>query len=622
MKAFFKVSIPPLKQIAFLFLLYSFLRTLFFFIHFSEWEISSSELISIYIHGLQFDGVTIAFANITYLVIYFLPLEFILKNAYPFVKKYIFILLNIPFIVLNCIDLAYYSFSGKRITADFVSTTKDITNQIGSYIIDYWWIVILLSVLIYFLFKIEKNTTNKKIEALKPLNKILNFLIWLPFLFLMARGSFGYKPLHIFDANDYVATKNVPVLLNSGFTFLKTLENKPLEELNYFTESELTKIYSPFHKPSNKEQNKKNVVVIILESFSKEYVGFLNNGKGYTPFLDSLAKQSLIFTNCYANGKRSNEGVPAIIAGIPHLMDVNFIVSNYGSNSFNGLGAYLKEINYNTSFFHGGVNGTMNFDSFAKLSGFDSYYGKNEYQGKADDYDGNWGIYDEAYFNFFCNKLNTFKKPFASVFFSLSSHHPYKIPEKYKNKFPKGNLEIHESIGYADYSLAQFFKSAQKTDWYKNTLFVITADHTSISKNKFYNNAIGEFQIPLLLFSPNDSTLTNSNNLACQQIDVLPTVLDYVGYNKNYFAFGNSLLNNNSNRFAIQQKNGYQLIYNNYLLQYSNENKSKLFYLKTDSLLKKPITNRQDLNYIAAEKKIKAILQSYNYSLIHNKMKF
>lgn len=619
MKAFFKVSAHPLKQLALLFILYFALRTIFLFVYIAEWELSFTHVFLVYFHGLQFDGVTIIFANILYLLVYFLPLQNILKNSYNKIKQWLFVLLNIPFILLNCIDLAYFSFAGKRITADVLATSKDITNQIGSYVIDFWWIALLLILLIFILYKIGKQTAT---DTYTNLNKILNFLILLPFAFLLARGSFGYKPLHIFDANNYVASKNVPLVLNSGFTFLKTLENKPLEELNYFTENELQNLYSPKHIVTNKTPNNKNVVVIILESFSKEYVGFLNNGVGYTPFLDSLATQSFVFTNCYANAKRSNEGIPAIIAGIPHLMDVNFIVSNYGSNQFNGLGSYLKELNYTTSFFHGGVNGTMNFDSFAKLAGFDSYYGKNEFIGKANDYDGNWGIYDDAYFNFFCNKLSTFKKPFASVFFSLSSHHPYKIPEKYATKFPKGDLEIHESIGYADYSLAQFFKNASQQNWYNNTLFVITADHTSISNSNFYSNDVGQFQIPLLLFCPGDSTLKGVDDIVSQQIDIMPTILNYVGYNKNYFAFGNPLLNSDSNRFAIQQKNGYQLIYNNYVLQYSNENKSNLYNLKNDSLLKNPIENKTNLNYIATEKKIKAILQTYNYSLINNKMKF
>ncbi|MES2838323.1 MAG: sulfatase-like hydrolase/transferase [Bacteroidota bacterium] len=622
MKAFFKVSITPLKQIAFLFLLYAVLRTLFLFIHFSEWELSFTELISIYLHGLQFDGVTIAFANITYLLIYFLPLEYFLKSTYPFVKKYLFILLNIPFILLNCIDLAYYSFSGKRITADFISTSKDITNQIGSYVIDYWWIVIILLVFIYFLNKIIKHTTSNLQIQFTTKNKLLNLIIWIPFLFLIARGSLNYKPLHNFDANNYVKNINAPLVLNSAFTFIKTLDTEPINELNYFTESELSKIYSPFHKPNNKEQNKKNVVVIVLESFSKEYVGFLNNGNGYTPFLDSLANHSLIFTNFYANGRRSNEGIPAIIAGIPHLMEANFIASNYGSNQFCGLGTYLAEMNYNTSFFHGGVNGTMSFDSFSKLSGFTNYFGKNEYNGKDDDYDGNWGIYDEEYFNFFCNKLNSFKTPFASVFFSLSSHHPYNIPLKHKNKFPKGKSEIHESIGYADYALAQFFKQAKQTEWYKNTLFVITADHTSITNVYYYQTALGEYQIPLLIFSPSDSTIIGSKDILSQQIDILPTVLDYVGYNKNYFAFGNSLFDAEADRFAIQQKNGFQLVYKDFLFQYANDNNANLFDIKNDSLLQNPIHDKNNENYKISERKLKAILQSFNNSLIRNKMKF
>lgn len=94
--------------------------------------------------------------------------------------------------------------------------------------------------------------------------------------------------------------------------------------------------------------------------------------------------------------------------------------------------------------------------------------------------------------------MSQFKEPFHSAIFTLSSHHPYFVPDKYKNKFPRVYLENSECIGYADYSLRQFFDSAKKTKWYNNTLFILTADHGSLSKNSFYNNPVGNLTIPIL----------------------------------------------------------------------------------------------------------------------------
>src|SRR5690606_14279042 len=139
----------------------------------------------------------------------------------------------------------------------------------------------------------------------------------------------------------------------------------------------------------------------------------------------------------------------------------------------------LGEKGYETAFFHGAPNGSMGFSAYMQLAGIKNYYGKNEYNND-DDFDGIWGIWDEPFMQFMAKKLDTFKQPFFSSFFSLSSHHPFKVPEHYAGKFPKGQLPLHEPIGYVDNALRQFFNTASKSEWYKNTLFVIVADHASM----------------------------------------------------------------------------------------------------------------------------------------------
>ena len=161
--------------------------------------------------------------------------------------------------------------------------------------------------------------------------------------------------------------------------------------------------------------HKKNVFVIILESFSSEHIGALthqigNKNTDFTPFLDSLAEKSLVFEG-FANGKRSIEGIPAILASLPTWMTEDFITSQYSSNKFNSLASILKAEGYNTSFFHGGKNGTMGFDAFSKSAGFEFYYGKNEYPDQSD-FDGSWGISDEPYLQYIAKTLNTTPEPF------------------------------------------------------------------------------------------------------------------------------------------------------------------------------------------------------------------
>ena len=261
----------------------------------------------------------------------------------------------------------------------------------------------------------------------------------------------------------------------------------------------------------------------------------------------------------------------------------------------------------------------MGFDSYAKMAEFDKYFGRYEYNNEKD-YDGNWGIYDEEFLKYFANKLNTTKPPFFAEIFTLSSHHPYSIPKKYNNKFREGTLPIHKSIEYADFALSQFFKTAQKMSWYNNTLFIITADHTSEASHPFYQNNLGIFSIPILFFKP-DSSMKRVSSMTTQQIDIMPSVLDFLNYDKPYISFGNSVFDSTSEHFAINYiNNTYQLIENGYILQFDGKQVLSLYNINKDSLLNQNLINSDIVieNYL--NKKIKAIIQSYNNRLINNKM--
>ena len=284
-----------------------------------------------------------------------------------------------------------------------------------------------------------------------------------------------------------------------------------------------------------KKRLKKNVVIIILESFGRE-----NIQRGQTPFLDSLITKSLFFENGFANGKLSIDAVPSTLSSIPSLMNHSLITSSYSINDVYGLPKILKDNGYSTSFFHGAFNGSQNFDQYCKVAGFDNYFGKNEYEGP-ESFDGTWGVFDEDFFQFFCKKMGTFKKPFFSTIFSISSHNPYTIPEKYNGKFPKGRTKIDESVAYADYALKLFFESAKRQDWYNNTLFVLTADHTSSEQieSKFKTN-VGKFRIPILFFNRGDKTFGGISFRNMQQIDIAPSIIDLLNIKTKMVTFGKS----------------------------------------------------------------------------------
>jgi phosphoglycerol transferase MdoB-like AlkP superfamily enzyme len=261
----------------------------------------------------------------------------------------------------------------------------------------------------------------------------------------------------------------------------------------------------------------------------------------------------------------------------------------------------------------------MGFDSFAKMAGFDNYFGLNEYPEKAD-FDGIWGVWDEPFFSFFADKLNSFQQPFMASIFSVSSHHPFKVPEKYAGKFKKGTAPILEVIGYTDFALKEFFKKIESESWFKNTLFVITADHTNESVHKEFQNSVGSYSIPVILYKP-DSDLKGIKNRIAQQIDIMPTVLSHMNYDESYFAFGNNLLDDSYESFAFNTNGStYHLYMKDHLLEMIENKPVGLFNYKEDKLLENNLVGKKPEIEAAMADKLKAIIQTYNSRLIDNKM--
>jgi phosphoglycerol transferase MdoB-like AlkP superfamily enzyme len=369
-----------------------------------------------------------------------------------------------------------------------------------------------------------------------------------------------------------------------------------------------------------------NVMIIILESVSREHIGSLNptleNGRyqGFTPFLDSLIRHGIYF-DAFANGKTSIQGIPSVLSAIPSLMNESFIQSSYAAGKFSSIAGLLKPKGYTTAFFHGGTNGTMGFDSYCKLVGFDQYFGRSEYNNEKD-YDGKWGIRDEEFYQYAAKTINGFKQPFAAAFFSLSSHHPYHVPMKYVNIFRRGKLPIQQSVMYADYSLGEFFHTVKHMPWYDNTLFVITADHTSEGYYPYYQSYVGQYAIPLLFFKPG-SDLKGKPDIIAQQTDILPTVLNFLGYDKDYLAFGTDLLNTAPGdvHFSIHYISGlYGLIMDGYYLEYNGTRSTALFNLATDPLQGNNLLDKGNEVQKKMELFITAYIQQYNNRMIENRL--
>lgn len=611
-----------------LILFFSLSRLLFYIFNCNYFEsVNFGELIKILFYGIRFDISALYYFNIIFIILSLIPGNFKQNSKYQRILLIYFIIVNSVLLAANFTDTKFFDFEHKRLTADFFSSVwlgEDFITLLPDFIRDYWYILILWIIMCYALYKFYPKINQKfipfnKLNTKEIVKQLLIFILLMSIGLVFGRGGFQLKPLRVIHAADYTSAKNIPLVLNTPFTIMKSVGSKSFKVYNFYSNEKLDSIYSPVKEFIPRENRETNVVIIILESFSREYIGAFNNGLGYTPFLDSLIDNSLVFTRAFANGKRSMEALPSIMAGLPALTDETYITSRYSTNKINTIATELDTKGYHTAFFHGGKNGTMGFDKFAKIAGFSEYYGMDEYPFQ-EDYDGNWGIFDEEYLQYFCNKMSEFKEPFFTSVFTLTSHHPYEIPEKYKGRFPSGTLNIHESIGYTDFALKKFYEAAKNTDWYNNTLFIVTADHTAQAESIYYNNQLGNYAIPIILFHPTDSTFRGKSSRIAQQSDIFPTIMNYLGNPNSFVCYGNNLLDNSNSIFSVNYINGiFQLITDNYLLQF-NGNKTVGFYnIKTDSLLQNNLIDYNE-ELFKNEEFLKAIIQSYQERLVYNRL--
>ncbi|MBR8537685.1 sulfatase-like hydrolase/transferase [Carboxylicivirga sediminis] len=587
--------------------------------------------------GLLFDLSAMLYLNGLYALLFLLPLPFKFHKSYQIFLKTLFVLFNSIGLALNSIDLIYYRFILKRTTYNVINILENETNMTklwGQFIIDYWYVAIIF---IASVFLLAKSYSFIKPRAIKfsnrwfyPALSVVALTIFTGFSIVGMRGGYRHstRPINMANAGKYVNTPDeMAIVLNTPFCMIRTWGKKSFTAYDYFeTEEELNEAFNPLVlTDSIADKPKKNIVIFILESFNKEFLGSFNpeldngNYKGYTPFLDSLAQHALIFPNTYANGRKSIDAMPSILASIPALV-LPYVVSEYSSNHINGLPFLLKKDGYNSAFFHGAPNGSMGFDSFANVANFDAYKGMTEFNND-DEFDGMWGIWDEPFFQFFANEMNKMQEPFMTSVFSLSSHHPFKVPDQYTDAFPKGTLPVHQGIGYTDYALRKFFESAKQMPWYSNTLFVITADHSTQAHYDISQTSVNKFQIPLILYSPGDSTLRGVNNELAQQIDIMPTLLNYIGFNKEpYIAFGKDLLHPENDRFAINYtNNSYQMVHGDYVLHYDGENLISAFNIAEDPYLKHNLKNTES-GYKNSLPLLKGIIQQYNNRMIEDRL--
>ncbi len=588
-------------------------------------------LTTLFVAGLRFDLSALLYLNALFILLMAIPLPWVDRKSYRFITNVFYLIPNSLGIFANLADAGYFPFSLRRTTGEILGVLNaggDVSRLALNYLKDYWYLglawLLMTAVLIWLnawaKYRLGAGSERGWQSFLK---KSVIALVILAFTVIGMRGGLQLRPISVIAASRYtVSPVHTQVILNTPFCLITTYNRQAVLVPTFFSEpAEAERYFNPVqYITPNEAGTNINVVIFILESFSSEFSVFLNpDGEagctGFTPFLDSLMQSGLAF-NAYANGTRSIEAVAAVLSGLPALTQVDLISSQFAGNCIPSIASYLTTKGYHSAFFHGGHNGTMNFDAFAYKTGFRQYFGMKEYP-DIKDYDGRWGIYDGPFMQYFLHSLDAMPRPFLGAFFSLSSHHPYSLPDGYVHLFTGGRLPVHKTVEYTDLALRQFFDAAKKSEWYKNTLFVLTADHTTEGCAGTSVDAMQRYRIPLVFFAPGFN-LPSSDAKVVQQCDILPSILDVVGYDGAFLSFGQSVFCSDRLNIALAGQEGTYLF-----RQLENT-----MVIKTDgSIVNLESQSYQEVQSPTLSKNInasanigKAIIQQYLYRLNHNKL--
>ena len=636
MRKYFRVE--EYKILAFrLFLAYVFygIARIFFTIY--NFELLGSpglfEFLRLYYHGLIFDTAGILYVNMIFILFSILPLRINTWNIFQKFQFFIYFLFNLTAYATNFIDFIYFKYILTRSTLASFESIQHESNKVillFSFIISYWhvfFLFIVLSIIWVYLYRLW-NLKNKKPQnqfAYYGLSIVCFFVIIILMVGAIRGGDFkkSTRPINMVDANRHVNSSiQAGIVLNTPFCIIRTINKKSVKKVEYLSNEEVIQLVKPIKQYDRKVHEKPNVVLIIIESYGREYSGAFNpdtkikDYKSYTPFVDSLAQHSLIFTNAYANGYKSIHGMSSILSGIPSFKDA-FTSTPYANQKIESLVSVLENLGYHTSFFHGAENGSMGFLGYSNILGIDKYFGRNEYNNDTG-FDGYWGIWDEPFLQFMKEKLDEEKEPFFSTVFTISSHEPYIIPEKYKETFPEGDIIMHKCVRYTDYALRRFFDEAKKEHWYNNTLFVLVADHANLIYYPEYRKALNINTIPILFHHP-DGRYNGINNLLAQQIDIYPTIVDMIGFNKPFRSWGRSLISDQEEPFVVRYSGYYYYFYDKYVCCFDGE-KLIGFYELSDKSMKNNLINENKEMMFLMEKRCKAFIQDYMNKIIDSKL--
>lgn len=559
------VYLKPILNFFLIGLLITTLSRFVLFIIFKDRVVQTEDYWMIFPIGLRMDIILLSYISfLPALLLSVLPDDYLQKIKRFFTIYFLTFLFLILFMELASHDfINEYDTRPNKLFIDYLIYPKEVMGTlVKSYLGSMIFSFLLLAVALYFSIKKAGALFFPKFTMYRT--KLMLFPLVAFLLFLGARSSLTSKrPINasnaIFSTDQLTNNLGLNSLYTVGFA-LYSIKNEGNAEKMYgkmdanealsrvkkymnvdqadFTDPDLPLMH--LQKTDSAIARPYNVVVFLQESLGAEYVGSLG-GLPLTPEFDKLTKEGMLFTNLYATGTRSVRGIEAVITGFLPSPSESVVKLSNSQTGFYTLAQNFKEKGYQTSFIYGGMANFDNMASFFNGNGFSKIIDEKDYDSDKAAFKGTWGYSDED----LAVKANEYfkslgDKPFFSLMFSTSNHEPFEFPDGRIKLYDKEKNTVHNAMKYADFSIGKFFEMAKKEPYFKNTIFLIIADHNTRTYGKNLV-PINKFHIPALIIGPDVPKGVDYAKL-CSQIDIAPTLLNFVGMDFNNPMPGRNLM--------------------------------------------------------------------------------
>ncbi|MCI1779659.1 MAG: LTA synthase family protein [Bacteroidales bacterium] len=573
----FGIYKPLLKYMATLLVVLSVSRLILSFIYFSR-VYAVPDWYRMFTLGVRMDMIMIGYlCFIPAVFLFLLPDKAVKKISWIF--RWYFILTIFYMVFMELVTVPFvneYDTRPNRLFVDYLQYPHEVASMlVKGFTMDLIVVSVLSVIIFYFLIKLSRSWM--KFDGIRYGYKLAMFPFAGALLFLFARSSFSPHPASpgtAAFASDQLVNS---LALNSGYSLATAIHymkdekdvadlygkmdfgkalpivkkdtgiadslfvfpeetfsgNGGLSSRNEIYGSELSgnnNVKCPLlhrQRPLKEHMSSRpyNLVIMLQESLGAEFVGALG-GLKLTPNIDSLAREGQLFTNLYCTGTRSVRGIEAMVSGFPPTPSRSVVKLGKSQTGFFTMAELLGRLGYHTSFIYGGMASFDNMSTFFTGNGFDSIIDEKDFKNYV--FKGTWGVSDEDLMR---KADEVFKgygnEPFFSMVFSSSNHTPFMYPDGRITLYDKDNkYSLHNAVKYADYSLGLFFRLAEKSEYYRHTIFIIVADHNT----RTYGDMlvpIHKFHIPALIIGP--GVPKEAYTKLCSQLDMAPTLLDYMG---------------------------------------------------------------------------------------------